>query len=98
MGKRAGLLGLFDRIRFNEILRQVIGLLLVAVCAYFARPDIGTVSIGLAKIGLHRGLESGIEAILEYEALAQALVRTTGDTVEAMTAFLEKREPKFQGK
>lgn len=48
MGERAGLLGLFDRIRFNEILRQVIGLLLVAVCAYFASPDIGTVSIGLA--------------------------------------------------
>jgi protein-S-isoprenylcysteine O-methyltransferase Ste14 len=48
MGKRAGLLGWFDRIRFNEILRQVIGLLLVAVCAYFARPDTGTVSIGLA--------------------------------------------------
>jgi len=48
MGKRAGLLGWFDRIRFNEILRQVIGLLLVAVCAYFARPDSGTVSIGLA--------------------------------------------------
>jgi len=47
MGKRAGLLGWFDRIRFNEILRQVIGLLLVAVCAYFARPDTGTVSIGL---------------------------------------------------
>ena len=48
MGKREGLLGWFDRIRFNEILRQVIGLLLVAVCANFARPDQGTVSIGLA--------------------------------------------------
>ena len=48
MGKRTGLLGWFDRIRFNEILRQVIGLLLVAVCAYFARPNAGTVSIGLA--------------------------------------------------
>ena len=52
MGKRAGLLGWFDRIRFNEILRQVIGLLLVAVCAYFARPDSGTVSIGLALAAL----------------------------------------------
>ena len=50
MGKRAGLLGLFDRIRFNEILRQAIGLLLVAVCAYFARPDRGTVFIGLALV------------------------------------------------
>ena len=48
MGKRTGLLGLFDRIRFNEILRQAVGLLLVAVCAYFAKPDIGTVVIGLA--------------------------------------------------
>lgn len=48
MGERKGLLGLFDRIRYNEILRQGIGLLLVAVCAYFARPDAGTVSIGLA--------------------------------------------------
>lgn len=47
MGNRTGLLGLFDRIRFNEILRQVIGLLLVAVCAYFATPDVGTVIPGL---------------------------------------------------
>jgi len=50
MGKRAGLLGLFDRIRFNEILRQAIGLLLVAVCAYFARPDRGAVAIGLTLV------------------------------------------------
>jgi len=48
MGKRTGLLGWFDRIRFNEILRQGIGLLLVAVCAYFAQLDSGTVIVGLA--------------------------------------------------
>lgn len=48
MGNRTGLLGWFDRIRFNEILRQVIGLLLVAVCANFAMPDSGTVAAGLA--------------------------------------------------
>ena len=47
MGKRTGILGLFDRLRFNEILRQGIGLLLVAVCAYFANLDSGLVSIGL---------------------------------------------------
>jgi len=52
MGNRTGLLGWFDQIRFNEILRQAIGLLLVAVCAYFARPDTGTVSIGLALAAL----------------------------------------------
>jgi protein-S-isoprenylcysteine O-methyltransferase Ste14 len=48
MGKRSGLVGLFDRIRFNEILRQGIGLLLVAVCAYFANLDKGFVMLGLA--------------------------------------------------
>jgi protein-S-isoprenylcysteine O-methyltransferase Ste14 len=47
MGKRTGVLGWFDRIRFNEVLRQGIGLLLVAVCAYFAEPDRGTVAVGL---------------------------------------------------
>ncbi|GAB4354772.1 MAG: enoyl-CoA hydratase [Candidatus Abyssubacteria bacterium] len=57
-----------------------------------------TVAIGLAKLGIHRGLESGVDAVLEYEALAQALVRTTGDTLEAITAFIEKREPNFQGR
>ena len=48
MGNRTGLLGLFDRIRYNEILRQGLGLLLVAVCAYYAKPDAGTVIAGLA--------------------------------------------------
>ena len=47
LGTRTGLLGWFDRIRFNEILRQGIGLLLVAVCAHYAMPDRGTVVIGL---------------------------------------------------
>ena len=50
MGKRTGLLGLFDQIRFNELLRQGIGLLVVAVCAHVANPDIGSVSIGLALV------------------------------------------------
>lgn len=57
-----------------------------------------TVAIALAKQGIHRGLESGIDAVLEYEALAQGLARTTGDAFEALAAFLDKRDPKFQGK
>ncbi len=47
MGDRSGVLGWFDRIRFNEILRQGIGLLLVAVCAHFAKPTSYMVLIGL---------------------------------------------------
>jgi 2-(1,2-epoxy-1,2-dihydrophenyl)acetyl-CoA isomerase len=57
-----------------------------------------TAAIALAKLGIHRGLDGGMDAVLEYEALAQAVIRTTGDTFEALSAFLEKREPKFQGR
>ena len=57
-----------------------------------------TVAIGLAKQGVHRGLESGLDAVLEFEALAQSIIRTTGDTFEAISAFLDKREPDFKGK
>ena len=53
MGERTGIMGWFDRIRYNEILRQGIGLLLVAVCAYFTRPGTVLVLIGmvLAVVG-----------------------------------------------
>jgi 2-(1,2-epoxy-1,2-dihydrophenyl)acetyl-CoA isomerase len=57
-----------------------------------------TVAIGLAKQGVHRGLESGVDAVLEFESLAQSIIRTTSDAFEAISAFLEKREPDFQGK
>ena len=53
MGERSGVMGWVDRIRFNEILRQGIGLLLVAVCAHFANPTEYMVAIGftLAILG-----------------------------------------------
>lgn len=47
-GNRTGIMGWFDRIRYNEILRQGIGLLLVAASAYFVRPGTTLVFIGLA--------------------------------------------------
>jgi len=52
MGERAGMLGWFDRVRFNEAYRQGIGMLLVAVCAYFSGPDLGTVTAGLTLAAL----------------------------------------------
>jgi len=48
MGKRTGIMGWFDQIRYNEILRQGIGLLLIAVCAYFTRPGTVLVLMGLS--------------------------------------------------
>ena len=47
-GNRSGVMGWWDNLRYNEILRQGIGLLLVAVCAYFAKPGSTLVIIRLA--------------------------------------------------
>lgn len=38
MGKRKGLLGIIDRLRFHEASRQGFGLILLWVCAYFTVP------------------------------------------------------------
>jgi protein-S-isoprenylcysteine O-methyltransferase Ste14 len=48
IGARTGLAGWFDRIRYKEIYRQALGLLLIAVCAYFAVPGDLRVVAGLA--------------------------------------------------
>ncbi|MHC4743305.1 MAG: enoyl-CoA hydratase/isomerase family protein [Planctomycetota bacterium] len=91
-GEEAVRLGIANRV-------LPLGDLLSEATAYAKKLASGpTIAIGLAKQGVHRGLESGIDAVLEFESLAQAIVRTTGDTFEAISAFLEKREPKFQGK
>jgi hypothetical protein len=38
MGARTGLAGLIDRLRFHELSRQGLGLLLLLVCAWFTEP------------------------------------------------------------
>jgi protein-S-isoprenylcysteine O-methyltransferase Ste14 len=47
MGARTGLAGFVDRVRYKEFYRQALGLLLVAVCAWFAEPGETRVLIGL---------------------------------------------------
>lgn len=51
IGVRTGLLGAFDRLRYKEIYRQAIGLLLIAVCAAFTEPGHDRVIWGLALAG-----------------------------------------------
>jgi len=48
MNRRTGLLGWFDQIRYKEIYRQAIGLLLVAVCAWQVVPGHQRVLYGFA--------------------------------------------------
>jgi enoyl-CoA hydratase/carnithine racemase len=60
-----------------------------------SRPPIAT---RLAKQAVLAAEESGLSAGLEQERRLYELAMATEDRVEGMNAFLEKREPKFQGK
>lgn len=57
-----------------------------------------TKAIGLTKRLLHRSLNSDLDAMLEAEAFAQETAGLSADHREGVTAFFEKRPPKFQGK
>lgn len=57
-----------------------------------------TRAIGLSKSIIHRGLDMGLAACMEWETWGQALCIQTEDVREGMTAFLEKRQPRFKGR
>lgn len=52
----------------------------------------------IAKKVIDEGLEINLSAALELEAFAQSFVFTTGDHLEGIGAFLEKRQPEYKGK
>jgi 2-(1,2-epoxy-1,2-dihydrophenyl)acetyl-CoA isomerase len=57
-----------------------------------------TKAIGRAKKLLGRTFEMTLSEVLEEEIRAQTSLSSTEDHREALQAFLEKRQPKFQGK
>ncbi|MGE3536327.1 MAG: enoyl-CoA hydratase/isomerase family protein [Candidatus Tectimicrobiota bacterium] len=56
------------------------------------------IAIRLAKRALYHGQEVDLRAALEYETYAQNVCRETEDAREGVTAFVEKRAPRFQGR
>ncbi|MFB6110824.1 MAG: enoyl-CoA hydratase/isomerase family protein [Halodesulfurarchaeum sp.] len=57
-----------------------------------------TVALAASKRSIRKGLSSSLREALENEADAQAAVFETHDHEEGVTAFLERREPSFEGR
>lgn len=54
-------------------------------------------SVALTKRAMNRSLESNLEEQMEYEAQLQEILGKTKDHQEGVSAFLEKRSPRFTG-
>lgn len=52
----------------------------------------------LTKRGLRQALTGDLDALLRWEAMAQAILSKTEDAAEGVAAFFEKRAPRFQGR
>lgn len=55
------------------------------------------VAMKLIKLQTYKGLELSLETALELAADGEAIGLFTRDHIEAVSAFLEKREPEFTG-
>lgn len=75
------------------------GELMDRATAYARRLAAGaSVAVDLARRAVRRSFEEDLETAIAFESWAQSIVGGTEDRKEGVRAFLEKREPRFQGR
>jgi 2-(1,2-epoxy-1,2-dihydrophenyl)acetyl-CoA isomerase len=85
-------LGIFNRVVDDEALQS-------EAFALAARIASGPpIALGYMKENLNRALEADLETCLDYEADRMVRSAQTEDYLEAVSAFSEKRSPKFRGR
>jgi len=60
--------------------------------------EMGPLAVRLAKRALNASSEMGLAAGLSFETASQAITFESADKLEGMSAFLDKRPPRFTGK
>lgn len=58
----------------------------------------GPIAVQQAKLAIHRGLQTDLQAGLKIESKAYAVCIPTQDRLEGLRAFKEKRKPVYKGK
>jgi enoyl-CoA hydratase/carnithine racemase len=58
----------------------------------------GPLAVRYAKECITRGLDMPLEQALRYETDLTVILQTTADRAEGVAAFVEKRQPKFEGR
>jgi 2-(1,2-epoxy-1,2-dihydrophenyl)acetyl-CoA isomerase len=85
-------MGMVSRIVAPEELEPVVAALAAEVAAGAPRAQ------GFIKRGLSRSLEMTFEQAISYEDQAQAALLASEDLREGIAAFLERRDPEFDGR
>ncbi|MBL3658898.1 enoyl-CoA hydratase/isomerase family protein [Fulvivirga sediminis] len=90
-GKEAYELGIVNKVVSGSDLDGAVK----AYADYYANAP--TKAIGLMKKMLNKSGNASLDDMLEYEAYCQEIAGNTHDYKEGVSAFMEKRKPKFSG-